>query len=208
MRKIFTTLIASAAMLAILANPSQAGLVEVRMDVAGVSMPGSNNITNSVGNATGSAVAIADATGWQIFGNGTADATYSIGGMSNFSSFFNSGRAGIGFPFDSGAFATVNPNAAATFDGFRLVLNSGLASNMGSVSVTSGSSTVTHNFSGMGNFTFDFRNFSMETPNSVTFNITNSIGSVTMVGVSAIPEPSAMMLVGSVIGLGLARRRR
>jgi hypothetical protein len=198
MRKIFTGIVASLVVLTALAAQSQAGLVAVKIQNAGdnysASVGGftlSNSQTNSSG-PTG-----VNASNWFVnsgFVNPTV-ATYSItpGG---FGQFFDAGKSG------TGAFtSTENPNANASFDGFRLVMT-GTAK--GSVS----DGITTFNYDGSGPHTFLFRTYLTQDPTSVSFEFTQESGTLTFSSLHAVPEPSALMLVGSLVGLGLVRRRR
>jgi len=120
--------------------------------------------------------------------------TYSVTGTGG---FYDAGKGGT-VPF-----ITINSNANTDFDGFKFGFDS---TGLGQVLV----GLNVQNFAA-GTNSFDFRDF-LADPSvaSVTFQVVQDAGGNFSSGtVSAVPEPTSLLLVGSVLGgVGMIRRRR
>lgn len=209
MNRILKCFFASLGGLAMLACQVQAGLVEVRMDAVGAGAFVNNpafEVQRGITFGSGTGFGFVNSNSWFLIGDINADVHYSVSGTGGgFGDFFDAGKGG------AAPYITTNPNSSANFDGFRLVVLSTGPSSMGSVTVTntSDNTTVVRNFNGLGVHTLDFRNFAGSNPNHVVFSFSQlSDGATSLVSVSAIPEPTALLLVGTTLGLGFVRRRR
>ncbi len=198
MRTLMKILVGGLASLAMVTANAEAGIVMVQVDRAGTGpfdgggFTVDRNLTKIFG--TGTNTDNGDA-GFTITGTGAFNVTYSFTGGQSFGSFFDAGKGG------DAPFITMNPNNAATFDGFLFEFSS-----TGSGSVTVGSNQ--QDFIA-GNSSFEFRDFAGNPGvNTISFTIANDSGTFTFGSMQAVPEPSAFLLVASALGLTYLRRRR
>jgi hypothetical protein len=145
------------------------------------------------GSVTNNGAAGFTANGLSIF-----NVTYTVTGTGGFGGFFDAGKAGT-----NPQFFTTNGSTAGVFDGFQFDFSS---SGTGTVSV--GANTQTF---GAGTNSFEFRDFlASPTISSVTFSVVQNVGGTfTFNSVSAVPEATSLLMVGSaVVGLVSMRRRK
>jgi len=194
MSKVFLSLAVITAIFSTLASQSTAGLITVQFD--GFTTP-----------------------------NGTPQTVFTSGALS----VQRTATLGDNTQYSGTHFSTA---AVVPFNTFTLTYNV-VGGNFGDVFATSGSSgaafdgfavSVVYSFGGQGRVSINggatqslgpganvFRNVANPLDTSVSFSFTHEpggSGSMTVTSLSAVPEPTALMLVGSVVGLCFIRRRR
>ncbi len=200
MSRIFKCVLAGLAMFATLGAQSEAALVRATFDsFANTTLTSTPVIT--AGGATvnrtisGAGVSVSG-TDLVVQRNSTATVTYSVTGGT-----FNDVYQALGGP---GTFSGFSFNASVTgAPQGQMALTSVLYS--GTPGLLSTTLAAGDN---------DFLDTALSNATSVTISFTNDNGgpagarNLLIGSVSAVPEPSALLLVGSILGVGLARRRR
>ncbi len=196
-------------LLALFQNQANAGLTAVKFD--NFSIGTADGIVYNNGGfvirrtATGSTVF---AGGFLFTGPGQINFNYSITSGQTFGDLFDFYKAGA----PSSPFGTSNANANAVFDGFGFDIslfspgtNAVAAINYG------GPDFATQTIDGTGFFTFRKYTSPIDTSN-FNLRITSFGGLLAINGLSAVPEPTSVILVGSALllsagGIGLRRNR-
>ncbi len=205
MNKIFKCALASLALFATLGTQAEAALVRVEFDSFALSgspetvfTSGALTVTRTISTNSGTAPTISGGN-LILSKNSSATVTYNVT------------NGTFGDVFATGAVS------AASFDGFSFNAAWTQQSNIGNgsgVSISVGGTEVVSS-AAIGTGDNDFRFIADPTATLVSFTFTNSFpgggksaANLVIGSISAVPEPSALLLVGSVLGLGFLRRRR